>query len=192
MPKAKPITLHPHEVRAALRGELGVVLRPVKPQPFFENGILKAWLEGVLRSGPTGHLLAIEIPRRAPHPPGAERWVRETFGIEPERYIQPEVGSFGGRFEEEVFYKVDDFNLPGMQWRPSTHMPRRFSRLTLTIEAVRVVRLEDVLYSVWGWLYYGEMDQTAIAETWDKLHKRHPVESNPWCWLYEVGVKGGR
>lgn len=28
-----PLTLSPHEVRAALRGELGLVVRPVKPQP---------------------------------------------------------------------------------------------------------------------------------------------------------------
>lgn len=72
--------------------------------------------------------------------PGDRLWVRETFA---------RVCTQGMRYVE---YKADrslaDFdgydNPAGGRWRPSIHMPRLASRITLEISGVRVERLHDI------------------------------------------------
>lgn len=84
----------------------------------------------------------MEHPYTCPYGrPGDRLWVRETFAAA--------IYSDGMRFVE---YKADrslsDFdgydNPAGGRWRPSIHMPRWASRITLEITDVRVERLQDI------------------------------------------------
>lgn len=64
--------------------------------------------------------------------PGDVLYVRETWG---------ECESFGGY----LYRATHDGDDPvGNGWRPSIHMPRRASRLTLVVTDVRVERLQDI------------------------------------------------
>jgi hypothetical protein len=65
--------------------------------------------------------------------PGDLLWIRETFG---EFVRRPGV----------PVYRADGENALGSSnpWRPSIHMPRKYSRLTLKITEVRVQRLKEI------------------------------------------------
>lgn len=83
--------------------------------------------------------------------PGDRLWVRETFmgpliedvGDYPDGYWSPEFCEYradGGAEPEWV--DVDGETHQG--WKPSIHMPRWASRITLEITAIRVERLQDI------------------------------------------------
>jgi hypothetical protein len=62
--------------------------------------------------------------------PGDRLWVREAFA--------------GGGHGQRVVYRADEPSYPAYRWRPSIHMPRCASRITLEITGVRVERLNDI------------------------------------------------
>lgn len=63
--------------------------------------------------------------------PGDRLWVREAFGFHHEDIMQ-------------VSWRADGNQNPFLKWRPSIHMPRWASRITLEITGVRVERLQDI------------------------------------------------
>lgn len=83
--------------------------------------------------------------------------------------------------------------VPGVRWRPSIHMPRWASRITLEIIGVRVERLQDI------------SDEDAMAEgcqaeiippnfqsyragyatLWDAINGPGAWDKNPWVWVIE-------
>lgn len=71
---------------------------------------------------------------------GDRMWCRETFGYyNTGRYDRPEIGG--------VYYRATEPEPnPAMfkRWRPSIHMPRWASRLTLEITGIRVERAQDI------------------------------------------------
>src|SRR5690606_26321903 len=88
----KPITLHPHEIRRLQSTGSVTVWRPMKPQPVLNddrwvwNPSGKEIVAGVPERGavwradkPPADTGAAGIVDMAPHPPGSERWVRETW-----------------------------------------------------------------------------------------------------------------
>ena len=187
---------------AVWEGRKSVVRRPMKEQPLDGYDHVHGYiLESTSKERRYGDVIfgTDKDPlegntryRRPPYYPGEVVYMQEPWGVEPGRYIQPSIPhGYGGRFEDEVFYKADDPNLPGMLWRSPVTMPQWASRLHLRL-TVRPERLweiteEDVLHEGF------RMDSTAIfrlgyhgafAYLWDSIYKKYPWSSNPWIWRY--------
>lgn len=127
--KERPILFSGPMVRAILEGKKTQTRRVVKPQPDQQ------------------HALALPpLPASCPYgKPGDRLWVRERISWE----------HAGGNWLG-VTYAADghyeEFLEPPVDWntddppktRPSIHMPRWASRLTLEITEVRVQRLQDI------------------------------------------------
>ncbi len=122
--------------------------------------------------------------------PGDLLWVRETWRV-----------SIAGGFyvyradpRKEEFTKELARHDPSIHWHPSIHMPRRASRLTLRITAVRVQRLQeiadgDVAAEGVNWAStrigndHGSPARDAFYHAWNAINAKHaPWESNPWVW----------
>lgn len=136
---------------------------------------------------------------QAPHgAPGDRIWVRETW--------QPNEPQYGGGY----LYRADDpaGHIDG-GWKSSMFMPRRASRLTLEIEAVRIERLQEISEedaraegiqvfplqdasdpSAW-WQscpseHQARTARRSFALLWESINgKRAPWDSNPWVWVYQ-------
>jgi hypothetical protein len=87
--------------------------------------------------------------------PGDRLWVRENFA-----YVgstDPGFLTYGATYPDDLA-KYGCENVPatlkeaGYKWKPSIHMPREASRLTLPVDAVKVERIQDI------------SDEDAIAE----------------------------
>lgn len=81
---------------------------------------------------------------------------------------------------------------PKPSWRPSIHMPRWASRITLEITAVRVERLQEISEAdvqaegCTGSPFGKAADAMLFPTLWDSINaKKHPWESNPWVWVVE-------
>lgn len=67
---------------------------------------------------------------------------------------------------------------PGFSWRTGMFMPRRYSRLTLTVTDVRVQRLMNI--SEKDAVAEGVADRGAYIELWKTLHGPTSWVENPW------------
>lgn len=116
--------------------------------------------------------------------PGDLLWVRETWA---KRCADAE--QFG---TEEVLYKATSMLIVPPAWKPSIHMPRWASRITLRVTDVRVQRVQEISEEdaiaegcrgeLRGDTIYPPHAQ--FAELWDSINAKrgHSWESNPWVW----------
>lgn len=125
--------------------------------------------------------------------PGDRLWVSEKFRLIGEG-PGDKVEWFG---REKIQYFADEDQSYIGKYRPSIHMPRWASRITLEITDVRVERLQDIseddaiaegVYA--GFLEYdnGEGTETAkesFALLWNSLNGSGSWKSNPWVWVVE-------
>lgn len=138
---------------------------------------------------------------RAPCPYGAigdRLWVRETWnqfdGWAGYRYAADYDG-WGIGPDDDPDHVPDH----AVRWRPSIHMPRAASRITLEITAVRVERLQDISESDAqeegcalecmtptgddnGSAIYGH---SGFMNLWKSINGTESWESNPWVWVIE-------
>ncbi len=118
-----------HEVKAILEGRKTQTRRVIKPQPVFDSADLNGkpyfrW-RGLERS-------QWALSTYCPYGQVGDRlWVRETF------YTDNYRRSNG----LPVLYKADGET---RSWKPSIHMPRWASRITLEITGVKVERVRDI------------------------------------------------
>ena len=78
---------------------------------------------------------------------------------------------------------------PTASWRPSIHMPRWASRLTLIVTDVRVERLQDI--SEADAKAEGIDDRDVVcgySELWDQINGNGAWEANPWVVAYTFRV----
>jgi hypothetical protein len=134
--------------------------------------------------------------------PGDRLWVKETFGIGSQNGLNHEA-------DEQVFYRAtdpawDDENT-GFKWKPSIFMPRKLSRITLEITAVRVERLQEITeedavaegihaFNAAQITYYHYSPTAAREEhfrtavdayraLWDSINGPESWAQNPWVWV---------
>jgi hypothetical protein len=186
-------------VRAILEGRKTQTRRTVKPQPrvdakghfLWKDGNYGARLDGTPY---TDAFIKYHCPYGAP---GDRLWVRETWG--------PRAGGVVYRADE---YRADGFvSCPdGGKWRPSIHMPRWASRITLEIVSVRVERLRDISeedaiaegveqsfdFNWPRWRNY-ELDGDgwlgapvdSYRTLWESINGPGSWVANPWVWVVE-------
>lgn len=88
-----------------------------------------------------------------------------------------------------------------IRWRPSIHMPRWASRITLEITEVRVQRLKDITdedakaegvteagASYEREVYPIESYRRAYSALWDRINGPGSWSSNPWVWALTFRV----
>ena len=133
--KERPVLFSGPMVRAILDGRKKMTRRVVRPQPDLSamrwNG--ERWER--CYGYPAGH---DGMEHECPYQPGDRLWVRETFGY-------AHADGEGGNPVDWVIYKADgDCDERCGRWRPSIHMPRWASRITLEVVWVRVERVREI------------------------------------------------
>lgn len=182
--KERPIIFNDAMVRAILEGRKTQTRRTVKPMSRRVGREFTGWVLPEYRGDcPFGK-------------PGDRLWVRECWRVSSAhdclapRDIPSDVG---------VEYRAD--NLPGIfnsKGRPSIHMPRWASRITLEITGVRVERLQDIneadaiaegcegeRYSVGHGDSIEKAPSTIFSELWQSIYGAESWQSNPWVWVVE-------
>lgn len=218
MIKERPIIFSTEMVKAILEGRKTQTRRVIKPQPIFKrelNGIGYAakrwstndaqewglWLEAWPTLGKWG--LASSL-HKCPYGQECDKlWVRETWQL-----IEVFEDWWYGGFEGQTWrgkistskpndcaigYLADTYD--DGPWRPSIHMPRWASRITLEITDVRVERVQDIsekdafdegcLPSETLIPYELAIDH--FRELWDSINAKRGYgwDVNPWVWVIE-------
>ncbi len=133
--------------------------------------------------------------------PGDRLWVRETHAPQPDCWGSWDRWTRGeGGPGPVIHYKASDQRAWVDRWRPSIHMPRWASRITLEIASVRVERLqsisrEDALaegivqlrdggYGLPAGEYYHHSDPSqSYFQLWADINGPGSVEANHWVWV---------
>ncbi len=190
-----PILFTGEMVKAILDGRKTVTRRVIKPQPvFIEESFRWRW-------GKTGAVTAsrewwnyMDSLDHCPYgQPGDLLWVRETWAAHPTlNRVQPKYLDCA-----EIYYRATCDNDSHYSWRPSIHMPRWASRITLEVTGVKGERLrgiseddaraEGVTPSGVGADLAHLKYRAGFQTLWDTINAKrgHSWESNPWVWVVE-------
>lgn len=201
--KERPILFSTELVRAILDGRKSVTRRVVKPQPEETSPGWWKWQHPKYDNGfgcdyfhtnTDAARRLLNGPGLACCPfgdPGTLLWVREAFQYEDAEY-EPELSATNPVYPERIWYRADDPDAG--PWRPSIHMPRWASRLTLEVSDVRVEQLQDITeeeaiaegFHDWPNVLSAEgRPRYRFRMTWDQFNPKHPWASNPWVWRVE-------
>lgn len=208
----RPILFSAPMVRALLEGRKTQTRRAIKPQPTGRIDPVVSFNDGRMEIafGPDMRDKVGGPKWWRPLAQGGDRlWVREACAI---------VGTVDPGF---VLYRADGFEAECVRhgfdrpfppesearWRPSIHMPRWASRITLQVIDVRVERLNDCSdadavaegilrspYSENRWLNYwnpnGVFDRPlhSYASLWDEINGDGEWDKNPWVAAYTFHV----
>lgn len=118
---------------------------------------------------------------------GDRLWVRETWAyhVHAQSAIRDEDGPF--IYAADGQYKLQHRLCD--RWRPSIHMPRCASRITLEITGVRVERLQAISTAdCWaeGIAHSPDVDpRHEYDELWEQINGAGSWDANPWVWLIE-------
>lgn len=224
--KTRPILFSAPMVRAILAGTKTQTRRIMNPQPRADQIIPRDWSK-VMQYNPNaiyGDGLgwsAIDSSGnnhefRCPYgQPGDRLWVRETFAA---HWMYNDIPPSDARSDrcdqrrsDNRWYAADPDNSLGSdgaastlrgKWRPSIHMPRWASRITLEITGIRVERLNDIseedakAEGAWGpddsivgtvAKYFGR-DPLAVHPSlayrmlWESINGPGAWDANPWVW----------
>lgn len=197
--KERPILFSGPMVRAILEHRKTQTRRVVKPRPHSATNAMADgdWWPHRGRSYNLGHKsksFAKDVGALCPcGTPGDRLWVRETWAcLDPER-------------RTPVLYRASESPLREYVWRPSIHMPRWASRITLDVTDVRVERLQDITeedakaegveQTSDGWWRLpdearlpGENDcashpRAAFSALWESINGKGSWAANPWVWV---------
>lgn len=211
-PKELPILFQDDMVRAILQGRKTVTRRVVKPprgwadespscDPFAMPPAVWWWngvheLVGVRQECPYGQ-------------PGDRLWVRESTeedcagSVSLSRYRADGAPVLYSGCDDPAFNgSVAHWNYP-RRVRPSIHLPRWASRITLEITDVRVERLQGISEGdaraegvqemrggYWrnyqpGWTQHQLSAKGSFATLWGSINGPDSWDANPWVWVVE-------
>lgn len=215
--KERPVLFSGPMVKAILEGRKVQTRRIINTQEFPDIYEFRPWvIDGVQQWTPNRLPLWLSI-----EPDGVCRswagkygkvgdrlWVRETWA---KTTCKPD-----GQAEWHYVYKADDGKglCPRCQeeryWKPSIHMPREASRITLEITDIRVERVQDISeedclkegvipatkdgklwkYGLreWAWANWPVDSRKAFQILWDSINGKRPGcdwASNPFVWVIE-------
>ena len=123
---------------------------------------------------------------------GTRLWVRETWA--------PIDRTQSNAEGQPAWYRADqERDIVGFPWKPSIHMPRWASRITLEIVSVRVERLngisrkdaaaEGICYPDGEpkpeWYWNSNFPEQNFAGLWEAINGRGSWQANPWVWVVE-------
>ena len=215
-----PILFNGEMVRAILEGRKTQTRRVWRPQP----NVPYRRAEVVPDSGKDGWALrwygegghAYRWDADCPYgTPGDRLWVRETHGY-PDAHTKGQ-SELWAEVYKAIWYRADDKYGSAMHhgplrslhwnhhWRPSIHMPRWASRISLKVTGVRVERVQDITEDDamaegvnGGCLNCGEPDPCgcnapmpdhadSFAGLWNKINESRGFGwlENPWVWVVE-------
>lgn len=135
---------------------------------------------------------------RCPYVVGDRLWVREAFAVYQAEPIITEGAAVASGGDSEVVYRATYGE--GGTWKPSIHMPRWASRITLEVTDVRVERLQDISEDDAEAEGFSRREPEAYEDAlnddnwatgqfkrvWDSFAKRgYSWETNPWVWVIE-------
>jgi len=215
--KERPILFSAPMVRAILEDRKTVTRRVVKPQPYIAN-VADDGMRYCNVSGAVGGRIRLDPDFLASCPygqPGDRLWVRETFahwptcdlvrgdwfGITAYRAGKPVlVPPPGAHVPLDQWPREwrDDTKPDSVRWRPSIHMPRWASRVTLEVTGVRVERLQAISevdaiaegigqsQRTGGWLPGNcAAPEWAFRELWEQINGAGSWQADPWVWVVE-------
>lgn len=218
--RERPILFSAPMVRAILSGTKTQTRRVVKGAPINRGSYLLGVYQGTwgihADVDKEGGLWRGQCPYGQP---GDRLWVREAHLLDPPiDGTWPSVGdSFASvsdiperyRDPRHVLYRADGKLTGEWRWRPSIHMPRWASRITLEVTDVRVERLQDITEAdaivegierdenhpeLWKrgplrndliptpWTGFPRL---AFQSLWEGINGTDSWDANPWIWVVE-------
>jgi len=216
--KEHPIIFSTEMVKAILDGRKSQTRRVIKPQPYFDDGLYdQGWIwEGLHHQSEADLKQLILVSGKCPYGQTGDRlWVREAFA---EWQGTVECVCNGDlsipEAREYIICKSTAKDWVGIlrdmkeghPWtiKPSIHMPRWASRITLEITEVRVERVQEISPSdvIAEGIIEEEGDglglQDKFANLWDSINAKRKISrntdmgtisgkgyswaSNPWVW----------
>ena len=180
--KEHPIIFSGTMVRAILEGRKTMTRRIVKPQP-------EAHLSQIVDSELWTYTECEREWKCSYGQPGDHLWVRETW-----------CRTGAGITQYRADNKTGQPYWEALKWKPSTHMPRWASRITLEITSVRVERLQEISeedaineglipYGDKYWevpgdppIFY-ENARKAFFYLWESINGKDSWDPNLWVWV---------
>lgn len=147
----KPILFNTDMVRAILDGRKTCTRRVVKPQweecphcKYVHNEYIYDKLAQNVYCARCGY--PMEPERKAPYKPGDILYVRETWGIYTESWLDADYFMYKADYPANAAtYTHQDGTICDLpRWRPSIHMPKEAARIWLKVTNVRVERLNEI------------------------------------------------
>jgi hypothetical protein len=203
-PAERPISFSDPMVRAILDGRKTQTRRVVKPQPPADHPFPQPcvndgyyWNDSKDDHDDVSFWPTYSTCLPCPYgKPGDRLWVREAWAV------VPHVTDNGPKHRAKgdgtgVTWQADwNANPSGFKWKPSIHMPRWASRITLEITSVRVERLGDISEAdaiSEGVLIDGignpggpmRVSQRAFKIFWQAINGPESWAQNPWVWVIE-------
>lgn len=161
----------------------------------------------------------VSVPLFCPYGgPGDRLWVREAFSSERQeqagtgavRWVVIDSGGFAERTGAYYRATYDEVASRARRWRPSIHMPRCLSRITLEVTGVRVERLHAITEEDakaegvepftpprghispdqrvpgpgFDRVRLGDQPhRLPFADLWEKINGAESWDANPWVWV---------
>lgn len=199
----RPIIFSAPMIKALLDGRKSQIRRILKQQP-------PEWVTRMCHEGRNGWIGSGDghgVLMHVPYAVGDRLWVLEAHALVPSSAYRMSDGvaqAIDPADADRVCVYREGWERSAPRWRPSIHMPRWASRLTLVVTDVRVQRLQDIteadavaegierLKSGRGFydptvpkaaVRFGEWTSTArqgFQRLWNSIHGPDAWDANPW------------